>query len=362
MLLALTTIAPTTLRLVMLGASAFMLYGAGRLVMGVVPARADRPTLRALLGAAMVLAVAIVAVVMGRPAIALHLPIACAAAAMTIGIGSLILGRDQPTTPSIGNRSWALVAPAVAITLFAGLSGRFDAIPIAALILFGAVAMLAWREVPEPVVAGEPSQIHRGKPTPLAIVLWIGGIALAALAGVLVMLGLPALEATGAPSDPLAVVFLLAPAIVVPIFFELLPPCRSLGWDGSVSVLAKFALINLCFSLPIVALAQADAGLIRGLWQANTVSMTATTAPATMSSQPTVTAVAASTDAATKLEFPNLPAAPLRADLLVLTGAMLLIVPLAAGWQKAGGVEAAALVACYLLSLALVMLSVLWQR
>jgi hypothetical protein len=351
----LAAIPPTTLRLVMLGASAFMLYGAGRLVMGVVPARADRPTLRALLGAAMVLAVAIVAVIMGRPAIGLHLPIACATAAMTIGVGSLILGRDQPST-AVGNPSWALLAPAIAITLFAGLSGRLDALPIAALVVFGAAAMLGWREVPQIAVVGEPAHVHRGKPTPLAIFLWIGGIALAGLAGVLVMLGLPALEATGAPSDPLAVVFLLSPAIVVPIFFELLPPCRTLDWGGSISVLAKFALINLCFSLPIVALAQADADVLRGLIRTNAM---AATMPA---SQPAPAEVADTIDNATKLDFPNLPAAPLRADLLVLAGAMLLIVPLAAGWQKAGGLEAAALVASYLLSLALVMMSMLWRR
>jgi hypothetical protein len=350
------SVPPTTLRLVLLGASAFMLYGAGRLVMGVVPVRADRPMLRALLGAALVLAVAIVSVIMGRPGIGLHLPIACAAAAMTFGIGSLILGRTHPPEPSAGNPSWVLVAPAIAITLFAGLSGRFDALPIAALVAFGVAALFAWREVPEVVVAGEASHVHRGGPTPLAIFLWIGGVALAGLAGVLVMLGLPGLETAGIPSDPLAVVFLLAPAIVVPIFFELLPPCRSLGWDGSISVLAKFALINLCFCLPIVALVQADTGVIRGLWQANTISNTAT------STQPATAEVAASTDAATKIEFPSLPAIPLRADLLVLAGAMLLIVPLAAGWQKPGGMEAAALIACYFLSLGLVMASVLWRR
>ena len=349
-------IPPTTLRLVLLGASAFMLYGAGRLVMGVVPARADRPTLRALLGAALVLAVAIVSIVMGRPGIGLHLPIACAAAAMTFGIGSLILGRTHPSDPSAGNPSWALVAPAIAITLFAGLSGRFDAMPIAALIAFGVAAMFAWREAPEVIVEGEASHVHRDAPTPLVILFWIGGIALAGLAGVLVMLGLPGLETSGIPSDPLAVVFLLAPAIVVPIFFELLPPCKTLGWDGSISVLAKFALINLCFCLPLVALVQADAGVIRGLWLANAISNTAT------ATQPATAEVVAATDAATTIEFPSLPAIPLRSDLLVLAGAMLLIVPLAAGWQKPGGLEAAALIACYFLSLGLVMASVLWRR
>lgn len=356
---SLAAIPPTTLRLVLLGASAFMLYGAGRLIMGAVPARADRPTLRALLGAALVLGVTIVAVLMGRPGIGLHLPIACATAAMTFGIGSLILGRVTPESPTLGNPSWGLIAPAVAIVLFGAWGGRFDGVPIAALIAYGIVAMLAWRDPATAVVAGE-APMPRGSPGGVAIVLWVGGIALAALAGVLVMFGLPALETAGVSSDPLAVVFLLSPAIVVPIFFELLPPCRSLGWEGSVSVLAKFALLNLCFVLPIGALVQADVGVIRGLIQTRTM---ATTAPVTQSaSQPVTEQLIAATDAATRLEFPTLPATPLRADLLVLAGAMLLIIPIAAGWQKPGGMEAAALITCYLLALALVMSSVLWRR
>lgn len=384
----LAAIPPTTLRLILLGASAFMLYGAGRLVMGAVPARADRPTVRALLGTAIVLAVTLVAIVMGRPGVGLHLPIAAATAAMTFGIGSLVLGRAHASGRAGGNPSWTLLAPAVAITLLAGLGGAMDLLPIVALLAFGVVAVIAWREPAELRAGASPPRMAsgddrvedspalmvvetpdmgKGRPTPLAVFLWIGGIALSALAGVLVMLGLPALETAGVPSDALAVAFLLSPAIVVPIFFELLPPAKTLSWDGSVSVLVKFALMNLCFSLPIAALVQADAGVIRGLIQSRSLASVLPASqpasqPTTQAMTPATEAVDASTKAASRLEFPNIPPAPMRADLLVLLGAMLLIIPIAGGWQKPGGMEAAALIACYLLSLSLVMASAIWRR
>ena len=56
-----------------------------------------------------------------------------------------------------------------------------------------------------------------------------------------------------------------------------------------------------------------------------------------------------------------MPAVALRVDLLVLGGAMLLLVPLAAGWQRPGLLEAGALLACYLLALMLAMVSA-WGR
>ena len=190
---------------------------------------------------------------------------------------------------------------------------------------------------------------------------------LAALAGVLMILGLPSLETTGLPADALSVVFLLSPAIVVPTFFELLPPCRGLGWDGSMSVLAKFALLNLCFVLPIAGLVQADVGIVHGLWDSQAIATSQpasrpTRLPTSAPIAPTTARVTAVVAATSQLHFPSLPSAPLRADLLVLLGAMLLIVPIAAGGQKPGAMEAGALLACYFLSLALVMASMFGRR
>lgn len=373
-LAAMTT---SSFRVLLLGASAFLLYGAGRLVMGSVPARSDRPGLRALLGTAMVTAAAVVAILMGRSELGLHVPIACSTAAITFGIASLILGRSKPTGPT-GNASWALLAPAVAIALVGGFVGRLDAPLLLALALYGLVATLSWREsgvddgaAPESATGGVQSRV-------LAMILWTGGVALAGLAAVLLMLGIPALEAAGVRADALAVSFLLAPAIVVPIFFELLPPGRPLGWNRSTSVLTKFALLNLCFALPIASLVQADVNVIQIVWAQEVAAMTATsertpaepttqaaTAPTTMLVMPNTTMPAtepadeAAPAAATKLIFPAMPSVGLRVDLLVLAGAMLLLIPLAAGWHRPGGLEAAALMACYLLALLLTMLSTL---
>jgi hypothetical protein len=374
----LAAMSPSSFRVLLLGASAFLLYGAGRLVMGSIPARSDRPGLRALLGTAMVTVVALVAIVMGRAELGLHVPIACSTAAITFGIASLILGRPKPTGVT-GNTSWALLVPAVAIAVAGGFVGRLDAPLLAALAIYGVVATASWREPsaddgasPEAATGGIQSRV-------LASILWLGGIALAGLAAVLLMLGIPALEAAGVRADALAVAFLLAPAVVVPIFFELLPPGRPLGWNRSTSVLVKFALLNLCFALPIASLVQADVNVIHNLWVQKVAAMTAAsdqdltepttqaaTAPTTMLVLPNTTMPAATqpTDEAAmtpaaKLIFPAMPSIALRVDLLVLAGAMLLLIPLAAGWHRPGGLEAAALLACYLLALMLTMLSTL---
>lgn len=384
----------STLTLLLLGGAALLLYAAGRIAVGAVPARLDRSGVRAILGTLPVLIVVIVAVVMNHFTLALHLPIACAAATLTFGLSALIAGRTAPET-SRANRSWALLVPAIVMLLIIAMGSTLDLAVIVSLVAYGAVTLLSWS--PDAVDESETLDSPQVAKTTAAaaLSLWITGMIAAGVAGVLGMYGTDQLSAVrgGLSSDSLVSVFLLAPAIVVPFFFEMLPPCRSIGWGGSISSLLKFALICLCFVLPLGAIGVSHRPLFAtvlqsimpaGLVASATPANGSTSAPATNptspvpsrgttqsigsavrpgATQPTATRPAQAAEATLTPSpivasfvptYPSLPTLATRADLIVLTGVSLLLIPIAAGWLRPGRLEAFALLVCYVLNLLLV--------
>lgn len=341
-------ISTSTTMLLLLGGAVLILYIAGRFSIGAMPAVLDRAGPRAIVAIIPVLAISLIAVFMSRPMIGLHLPIACATAALTFGIAAVLTGRDAPAD-SRGNRTWALLIPAIAMLLIAAMGDRLDLAVLVALVSYTALALHCWQDDPvEPVVHGadEPSPTLSVR---IAALLWFTGIAAACVAGVLAIHGTGHLDSVrGRPSDALVAVFLLTPAIVLPFFFELLPPCRSIGWTGSMSSLVKFALMCIGCVLPLVALAYAFEPRLRPYIHSLQASRSATQ-PATLP----VHAVQISES----LVFPNLPTIATRLDLIVLIGVSLLLVPAGAGWLRPGKLEALALLGCYMLYLLLVMAS-----
>jgi hypothetical protein len=267
---------------------------------------------------------------------------------MTFGIAAVMTGREAPVD-STGNRAWALLIPAIAMLLIATLGGRLDLTVLIALVLYSFLALQAWREDPVEAILDPGPPIAPAVSIRTAALLWFVGIAAACVAGVLAVHGTEHLDAIRTrPSDGLVAVFLIAPAIVVPFFFEMLPPCRSIGWAGSMSSLLKFSLICLGGILPVTALAAALMPRINATL--NNVQMTlASTQPATLPSGVVEVPVA--------LVFPSVPSIASRADLLVLVGVSLLLVPVASGWLRPGKLEALALLVCYVLYLLLVMAS-----
>ena len=355
------TIAPSTLMLTLLGAASLILYFAGRVVMGAIPARADGATARAALGAMPVFVVSLVAAAMDRPQIALHLPLACATAAMTFGLGTVLVGRP---VDGDGSRSWALLLPAVAMTLIATLGGALTLGACGAIAFFGGLALLAWRADALPAVRPTPRDRRDAR---VAVLTWTIATLAVAVAGAMAMVGLPALERLRQmPSDALATAFLLSPAIVVPIVFELLPPCRPIGWSASVSSLVKFSLICITLALPLAAVGVAARPTIAA-YVATTQVRRATTLPTTTpvlfsSTRPAATTTpsdaappTAAALATNVVKYPSLPGVPQRSDLLVLAGVALLLLPLATGAFRAGRMEAVALIACYVFDLVLTM-------
>ena len=386
---------PMSLRGFLLFGALLTLYVVGRLTMGAIPRRIDSSTLRAMLGLFSVLVVGIVAVLMNRPNVALHLPISAAGAALTLGVGAVILGRGVPAANVFsGSRSWIFALPAVALVVIAAVSGRLDPVALLVLVAYGTAALLAWlpdRLAPfaigrpvsasasetreavnaQPIKPDAAAEARAGSRT-FAGVVWLGCVALTALAGVMAMLGLPALEAIRrGPADAVAVMFFLAPAIVVPMIFELLPPCRPTGWIASISTLVKFAVMCLCIALPAIALIGADVDLIRGWRETLAQSIPAATQPAaglpsaattpSATTDPATTAPADATFAFSwpELTFPNVPYIAITTDVLALAAGALMLLPIAAGWLRPGKLEAMALFLCYATTLALAVAAVL---
>lgn len=335
--------------LLLLGGAALILYVAGRFTIGALPMSVDRPFTRALIAAVPVIAISLVGVLMGRPILALHLPIACAAAALTFGLSAIFAGRPTPADVP-ANRSWALIVPVVAMLLIAALGGRLDYSVLVALVAYGSLALAAWS--PDPLDAVPEEEAPEQGSFSLATGLWLLGLVTACVAGVLAMYGADHLDMIRArSSDSLVAVFLLAPAIVLPFFFELLPPCRSIGFGGSVSSLVKFALICICFIVPLVAISVPFQPMVKATVAA--VSPATTQATTIAVTQPTLPMSFASIAAA----LPSLPVIATRADVLVLVGVSLLLIPLGSGWLRAGKLEALALLACYVMNLLLVIVA-----
>lgn len=330
-------VSTSSMMLILLGSAALILYVAGRFSIGAMPASLDRSGPRALIACVPVFAIAIIGVLMGRPILALHLPIACAAAAMTFGLSAVLAGRAMPADAPT-NRSWALVVPAVAMLLIAALGGRLDLGVLGSLVAYGMLALGTWSADPvEPTLEGSATTSVQ-----LAAALWFVGIVTACIAGVLAMHGTDHLDAVRTrASDSLVAVFLLAPAIVLPFFFELLPPCRSIGFGGSVSSLLKFALVCICFIVPLTA-------VCAQYWP---TLMPIVSALGTSATQP------ATQPAATIAVLPSLPVVATRADLLVLVGVSMLLIPLGSGWVKPGKLEALVLLVCYVMNLLMVIAS-----
>lgn len=404
--LPLAAISLPSTRLLLLGGAAAILYIVGRLLMSAIPRRIDGSSLRSMLGAITVLIVSCTAVIMQRPQVGLHLPIAAAAGAMSFGIASILIARGVPTNPqNVGFRSWALVLPAVALVFVGGLGGRADFQFLAFLLAYGVIALSAWlpdRTLARPAAADESQTVAPGtfgetlvgtvqmpampvaSPEPhatgaraagshaFALLVWLGSVLLAGLAGVMAIYGMPALESLRhVPADALVTVFLLAPSIVVPIVFELLPPCRPIGWTASVSTLAKFALMCLCLVLPVVVLVTADVQVIRdwlNLRDATALAANPAANPATVpAGSPTTLPTVANPSASSqpidlslpRLTFPSLPQLALSTDLLVLAASSLLVLPIAGGWLRPGKLEAAALFLCYVVNLALLIVGMI---
>ncbi|MFT3789459.1 MAG: hypothetical protein QM770_25305 [Tepidisphaeraceae bacterium] len=382
----LSTNSPDGWWVVFLSVAALLMYFVGRVAIGVLPLRwRARPLLRATVFAWPVIALSLMAVVDGRSSLAVHLPLASSVMALSIGLATLLMFGPRSSIAHESGRpskSWALLLPAVAMIGIGSVAGSIDVGLTIGLLLFGLLAIGGWRfeplpllptDDPDPYVQPDPVQqrVRRADDRGTALLLLPMAL-LIAIGAACALAAMPGAEKLMPQAPPLITLIILAPAIVMPMVFEALPPAPLVTWRGSISTLVLFAIINLCLALPIAALAERFAPKMPGLFgaTASTVDRTTTrptadlfddasptTAPTTgPSSRPTTgashppTVLFKSFNAEGDLMVPS---HVWRADVLALSAACLLLIPMAAGIFRPGWLEALALTGLYFLYLLL---------
>jgi hypothetical protein len=374
---------PLTAVLLLIALALF--YFVGRVAISVVPVSWDTPLLRAVIFAFPVLAMSLGALYQQRLSLAAQLPIAASLLALTIGVGLMLLFRPaRRADPSVDrpNRSWALLLPAIGMIAIAGAVGQVDAATAIALALFGLLAVLGWRSDRPDVEEAEPYDANVTEATLAKLRAARAGspgllLPLAALVAIGAACGLTALSGVerlaAASSIQVMAPSIFAAAVVVPLLLESLGsagPRRALSWRGGMSSMTLFALINLCFVLPAVAMTHEY--VLPSLsptynrpepptrnWSRfddESDDESPASAPATApGTQPATTPVRPEVSVSTRLGLAGAdPSLPLpqhvwRADVLALSAAALLLIPLAAGLYRPGWIEALALMLVYLL-------------
>jgi hypothetical protein len=340
----------------LLGLSALLLYLTGRVAVSCLPRRMDGPVARALLFMFPVSIASIGAVLINRPVLAIHLPIAVAVYCMTLGASVLMLFHPGVGKPEFaGRRSWTLLLPAALMILIAGFAGSIDGLVAACLIVYGFFALMAWSNPPERAKQNQLLlEYEAGKAPPQtsasSSILMLLPIALLMVVAVVAALYvLPEADKQfRTQADSVLVMFILAPAIIVPKVFELLPPARVMSFNDSMSSLALTAMLCLCVVVPCAAglkllappvVDYSGAGLSAQLNAPP--GNPPTTRPASAPARPAVA------PANVESRVLRIPVDVWRIDALALVIACLLLVPIAAGLFRVGLTEAVGLLLLY---------------
>lgn len=257
--------------------------------------------LRGTVLATLTLAVSCVALVMGKADLAIHLPFAVGAVAMTAGLGTtLLLGgsnvRLDPDVRRTITRGWSLLfAPAMA-ALVLGYFGRLDLLFGTILVVLGLSALFAVSRHPSPASAtladasastdadskDPAASMHPpiGSTSPasdetsprrdstLSLLLVIPAAVVIMIAAILIFVGAPpTLYRMGFSSELLIGSFLVAPWLIAPVLVDHLRPNPGRNKvttshpqrpSAAGSLLITTALFSICFVAPLVAAMQSQ--------------------------------------------------------------------------------------------------------
>jgi Ca2+/Na+ antiporter len=280
----------------------------------------------------------ILAIIDGRPEVAVGIPFATSVACGTLVFGIVtIAARHAPTERP--KRPWAFVLPTALIMLLIGFSGGIRWYHAAILLLQGVALLLLWNEA-EPARRDEPA------PSNLSRLRVAQLIAAVAAAGVSAWAGLRAADGISRhlelPSSALAAALMLSPALILPLIGTSSLLASEGRYDEAVSTLVGFVLLNLCALLPL-----ATAGwLTRPYWHPG----------ARQAENAAVSATQSTTRDAPQRAVPQALPSPLaiwRADTVILIALGLLLFPVAAGRWSLGLAEGVALIFAYVLYMGL---------
>jgi hypothetical protein len=298
---------------------------------------------------------AIVALLLGRPEVAVTLAFSTSIAslAFVLGVLTYIAPMDQPPA---SRRVWPFVLPAALLTLVAGFSGELTWIHALAMSVLGGAVYAAWREATapaeDPLTAAPPFAdpvAAEAVDTPARPGPWVLTVEIVLAVTLAVLGGWAAVTMAGRVastarlvSTGLMTVSVLTPLLVLPMLAAV-PPDRAKSHTASMtSTLVAVALLNLCALLPLLTV----------IWHVKTgvAAAAAAAAGATASVDASYFAhlLSAVRDQPKPLPF---PVVTWRVDAVVLTVLGFAMIPVALGRWVLGRWEAIGLVAGYALYL-----------
>ncbi len=319
-----------------------------------------------------ILIVAIAAIALGQPQVAVGVLFGTSVAVLSLVLGIVTCTQDFsavrtapggfpviPTSNTIphstnhviesdfpSRRVWAFVLPAALIALLAGFSGRLTLGHALFLLIEGFAILLVWQRQRDDDLSWVHPRHTKNSRYRAELILSIMLAAVCAAAGVRAAADID--RTLGLVSSGFVPALMLSPALVLPMIGSGMSLARSGFYQSSVTMSVGIVLLNLCFGLP----------LIIGLWQmrpvvSNQIARLAETS-STNPSQPATTTATVGRNSA-----PQFPAAlryPLgvwRIDTVVLILLGLILLPLSVGRWPFGRFEGILLIIIYIVYMGL---------
>lgn len=300
--------------------------------------------------------VVLLAVVQGRPEVALGLPFATSVASGTLVLGIVTIAARH-THPSHSRRTWLFLLPTALIALLVGFSGEVRSIHAMILGLQGLALALLWndRTGPDPAAPSAPQVADRAAGgRVLQFVAASAAAAIAAWAGLAAATDLS--NQLGLPGAGLVAALMLAPALVLPMIGSNSALAGQGRFDEAVSSQLAFVILNLCLLVPLAAVLWET----RPTWhpsagaQASSEQSAAQDAPSTLPATPigpeTLDTHADPSPGRKALPY---PIAVWRVDTVLLVAVGMMLIPIALGRWAVGAAEGAALIVAYTLYMVL---------
>lgn len=248
------------------GEGAWLLWGgaAGLLLAVMVGSRClvrlgrPAPALHALLHWLPIVAMALVAALLGSPKLAVAVVFGTSVAALSTVIGFVTMTEPMHDLPPRAQRIWMFLPVPALLVFLLGFGGNLGLFEAAALAIQGALAGLMWitpvsqDDVPAAQLAGSPAAPGPGLMAFLEVPL---ALCLAAVSGWAATRGADLAYAGDLPHSPATIgATLLSVALVMPMVSSGTPlAMRGQAW-AAITAQAGLVLLNLCLLLPAVIL------------------------------------------------------------------------------------------------------------
>lgn len=366
-------------------------YAASRAAEEVLAARKPiTPGRRAVAYSLSSVLVAILAILLGRPEIAIGVVFATSVASMTLVLGIVTVNANHTRTTE-RRRIWGFLLPVGLISLLIGLRGVIGGMQALFLLLEGIVLLMLWNDTPDArtadtdsadwsaalpatldAAASQASPVSTGFSGLTLLQLGIAVIAsiVASWAGITSVRQIS--SALHLSSSGVITALMLAPAMILPMIGAGSVLSSEGKYDQAVTTLVGFVMLQICAVLPL----SAGLWLSRPIWNPPLQSFIAsvqhvpqvpaaavvpatlpTSYPATTRSAATTLSIASTQEAEMPAEDPDhplvYPMAVWRVDTVLLIAIGMLLLPVSLGRWTLGHIEGGALIFVYVVYMTL---------